>query len=95
MKELNDKLTRAKKVREEAKIDEKDKSVILTTTNARGFTQPVRGTSEMHEKKKRKTYDTHIAGERVRYFEDDDKYSLNEMVSFLVSISFQFLPSLY
>lgn len=35
--------------------------------------------AESHRKKK--TAETHVSGERIRYFADDDKYSLQEMVS--------------
>lgn len=61
--------------------------IVLTGTNARGYTQPVRGRTNPEVVKKRKTYETHADGKRVRYFEDDEKYSLTEMVCKTSSVS--------
>lgn len=48
-----------------------------------GIARPIqpRSQSKREDHKKKKTAETHIFGERVRHFVDDDKYSLQEMVS--------------
>ncbi|KAK0168559.1 hypothetical protein PV327_002345 [Microctonus hyperodae] len=62
---------------------ESEKNVILTTTNSRGLARPVQPRSRYEEpqggRRRNKKTDTHEAGERVRYFADDDKFSLQEM----------------
>lgn len=68
--------------------------VLLTATNSRGYSKPLQrhaatapadpwgGRSGGGGKKKQpKKVDTHTAGERVRYFADDDKYDIKQMVS--------------
>ncbi|XP_046751822.1 CWF19-like protein 2 [Diprion similis] len=66
-------------------VDREETTVILTKTDSRGMTRPVEPRSEYPESKdprgknKKKKVDTHEAGQRVRYFADDDKYSLKEM----------------
>lgn len=78
--ELKGKLEKARKARE----SNDDNVVLLTNVNARGFTQPVRNvpseSTSRGRDKRRKTYETHADGKRVRYFEDDEKYTLTEMV---------------
>lgn len=62
----------------------KDDNVMLTITDAKGQSHPLQkrnpydnGPSTSRDKKKK--VETHSKGERVRYFGDDDRYSLNEM----------------
>lgn len=62
--------------------------VMLTTTNRQGVTKPLaRQTKESDlwggraGRKKNKKVETHSGGERVRYFADDDKYDIKQMVS--------------
>lgn len=60
----------------------KDETVILTRTDVQGRSQPVRLQSEYGESsshKRKHKVDTHQDGQRVRYFADDDKYSLKQM----------------
>lgn len=60
--------------------DEKGrKVVVLTETDSKGFTRPVKNNSQDNYSRKKKT-ETHEGNKRVRYFADDDKYSLNDMV---------------
>lgn len=48
-----------------------------------GIARPIQPRNQTTEnrKKKKKIAETHVSGERMRHFADDDKYSLHEMVS--------------
>lgn len=47
-----------------------------------GIARPIQPRNQSkRENYREKKVETHISGERVRYFVDDDKYSLQEMVS--------------
>lgn len=62
--------------------------VLLTRTSSKGFSYPVQQVqSDKNDgrKKKREKILTHEDGKRVRYFDDDDKYSLKSMVSVMVT----------
>ncbi|XP_067013384.2 CWF19-like protein 2 [Anabrus simplex] len=61
---------------------QEEETVILTRTDSRGFVRPL----EQHAypepsggRRKKQKVETHADGKRVRYFADDDKYSLQEM----------------
>ena len=81
----------AKKEVEEAKargeIDSEEETIILTKTDAKGFSRPVgsevvsaESTANDRRRNKKKKVETHGKdGQRERYFPDDDKYSLKEM----------------
>jgi len=59
--------------------------VLLTRTSSKGYSYPVKQAQvdkNDGKKKKREKVLTHEDGKRVRYFDDDDKYSLKSMVSF-------------
>lgn len=61
-------------------------TVLLTTTNSKGASRPVHLNSEQWggrqgRKTKSKKAETHVDGDRVRYFADDDKYDIKQMVS--------------
>lgn len=57
------------------------KTIILTHTDSKGFTQPLSLSSEPDYGIRRKEkIRTHEKGQRIRYFADDDKYTLKEMV---------------
>lgn len=65
-----------------------EEHVMLTKTNSKGVSKPLsRQTNESDlwggraGRKKNKKVETHSAGERVRYFADDDKYDIKQMVS--------------
>ncbi|RVE64670.1 hypothetical protein OJAV_G00127990 [Oryzias javanicus] len=61
-----------------------DQEVLLYRTDHSGRAWPVKGPSgpvEPHGgRRKKKAIETHAGGERVRYFQDDDKVDLQEMV---------------
>lgn len=69
---------------------EKEEKVVLTTTNSKGQSRPIasfRDDSDLWggragRKAKKQKVETHLDGERVRYFADDDKYDIKRMVSF-------------
>jgi len=69
------------------KTKPKEEFVLLTRTSSKGFSYPVKQVqSDKNDsrKKKREKVLTHEDGKRVRYFDDDDKYSLKSMVSVLI-----------
>lgn len=51
-----------------------------------GVTKRLQSRNQESQRKK-KTVETHISGERVRYFTDDDRYSLQEMVCAITSVN--------
>ncbi|XP_071441217.1 CWF19-like protein 2 [Hetaerina americana] len=66
--------------------EEAEELVVLTRTTSQGFARPVTSVREASEpvwggkrRKKGAKVETHTDGKRVRYFADDDKYSLKEM----------------
>lgn len=68
--------------------EEIEQVVILTHTDSKGFTRPVSlsGTTEPTAgRRKAKKVETHAGGKRMRYFADDDKYSLQEMVTYYIN----------
>lgn len=56
--------------------------MLLTRTSSKGYSYPVKQaqSDKKESKKKREKVLTHEDGKRVRYFDDDDKYSLKSMV---------------
>lgn len=58
---------------------------MLTRTSSKGYSYPVNKQAQNDhindKKKKREKVLTHEDGKRVRYFDDDDKYSLKSMAS--------------
>jgi len=71
------------------KTKQKEEFVLLTRTSSKGYSYPVKqGQSDKNDgkKKKREKVLTHEDGKRVRYFDDDDKYSLKSMVSYFNKI---------
>ncbi|XP_066522777.1 CWF19-like protein 2 [Hoplias malabaricus] len=63
--------------------EEEEKELVLFRTDHSGRAWPVSGPSHLEPKggrRKRKAIETHVSGERVRYFEDDDGMDLREMV---------------
>lgn len=83
--ELKTKLENARKIRENKSPESRGKTeeVLLTRTDSKGFSKPVTAQSDYMEpsrsKKKKQKVETHKGGERIRYFADDDKYSLKQM----------------
>ncbi|KAG5882533.1 CWF19-like protein 2-like protein [Gonioctena quinquepunctata] len=77
--ELKEKLDKARCLLKEPSV-ESSEEVILTHTDSQGRTQPLRlQTPEKTVKKHKKRVETHEGRQRVRYFPDDDKYSLKQM----------------
>lgn len=67
------------------KTKQKEEFVLLTRTSSKGYSYPVKQAQvdkNDGKRKKREKVLTHEDGKRVRYFDDDDKYSLKSMVSF-------------
>lgn len=57
-------------------------TVILMKTDAKGFVRPLKCKDSLEPSgsgRKREKVETHSGGQRVRYFADDDKYSLQEL----------------
>lgn len=89
---LKDKLEKAKAFKSSGKAPpssaEKEK-VVLSITNAAGVSRPANqredSTRRPHDKKKKnKRVDTHEDGERTKYYPDDGKYDIKQMVSLLM-----------
>lgn len=76
--ELKEKLEAARKA---AKSSVKEDNVLLTHTDSKGYSRPVKQQRDFDEPthKRAKKVQTHQDGERMRYFADDDKYSLKQM----------------
>ncbi|XP_060532592.1 CWF19-like protein 2 homolog [Cylas formicarius] len=80
--ELTAKLDKARKAIELAKSEEKYEGVLLTKTDSQGRSQPLKFKSDLKNssvKHKKRKIETHKNNERVKYFADDDNYSLKEM----------------
>lgn len=82
---MKEKLERARQTKSSGArgVEGREEVVILTHTDAKGFTRPVSlGAPETsRDRRKAKKVETHSGGKRTRYFADDDKYNLQEMVS--------------
>lgn len=70
------------------KKQDNEESVVLSTTNSKGMTRPVTKFKDDSDlwggragrKAKKQKVETHAHGERVRYFADDDRYDIKQMV---------------
>ncbi|KAG7226012.1 hypothetical protein INR49_018622 [Caranx melampygus] len=79
-----------KKVQEAANSNQElgrstaDQELLLFRTDQSGRAWPVKAPSGPHEphggRRKKKPIETHVEGQRVRYFQDDDNVGLQEMV---------------
>ncbi|KAK5643715.1 hypothetical protein RI129_007560 [Pyrocoelia pectoralis] len=60
-----------------------NEAILLTETDSKGYSRPIKKFHEHGEysggKRKKQKVETHSDNERVRYFPDDDKYSLKQM----------------
>ena len=60
-----------------------EKEIILTRTDSRGMTRPVEANVDRDKgggkRKKKGKVETHVKGERQRYFADDDRFDLKQM----------------
>ncbi|XP_023015868.2 CWF19-like protein 2 homolog [Leptinotarsa decemlineata] len=81
--ELKEKLERARNEVKDRSTNSREEHVILTHTDSQGRSQPLTLQAEYEElsskKGKKKRVETHEGGQRVRYFSNDDKYSLKQM----------------
>ncbi|XP_064214866.1 CWF19-like protein 2 homolog [Tribolium castaneum] len=79
VKELKAKLEAARQRKDSSKPTEE---VLLTQTDSQGHTRPVRQQADYEpsgSRKRKRKVETHQDGQRVRYFADDDKHSLQQM----------------
>jgi hypothetical protein len=92
-KELKKKLDAARAARamrgttkEDTPAAEEEETVILTRTDSRGFVHPLQQFGQHAEpvggRRKKQKIETHAGGKRMRYYADDDKYSLRDLVCF-------------
>lgn len=84
MAELKEKLEKAREMRNNAPSSTaQDDEVVLTRTDSKGYSRPLKTQSEYGEgsrnSRKKQKVETHAHGERIRYFPDDDKYTLKQM----------------
>lgn len=100
---LKGKLDRAKAFKSSGKAPpaskEKEK-VVLSITNAAGTSRPVTQREEskkrpQDKKKKNKRVETHEDGERTKYYPDDGKYDIKQMVRFEINLFFTFFKYLF
>lgn len=84
--------------KQEGLAGNKEHVAVLTRTDARGgqhpLPVPLYGESSLQGSKgkgKKLKAETHQSGERVRYFADDDKYSLSQMVK----LNYAFIKTLF
>lgn len=84
---LKDKLERAKAFKGSGKappVSSDREQVVLSITNAAGVSRPANKGESSHrpqDKKKNKRVETHQDGERTKYYPDDGKYDIKQMVS--------------
>lgn len=86
--ELKVKLEAAREYRKQnpdAGKEDEDDGVMLMSTNSMGNSRPLAKGSSGDPKSKggKRKAETHASGERTKYFGNDDKYNLSQMVSFL------------
>lgn len=89
-------LIKSRAVDSQARKAVQKEEVLLTATNSQGFSRPLQKTATASSStaasdpwggrgkrgnKKAKKVETHAGGERIRYFADDDKYDIKQMVS--------------
>lgn len=87
---LKDKLERAKAFKSSGRLppqSQQQEDVVLTITNAAGTTRPAKQREEptkrpQDKRKKNKRVETHdMDGERTKYYPDDGKYDIKQMVN--------------
>lgn len=95
---LKGKLDRAKAFKGSGKAPPKrqeKEEVVLSITNAAGTTRPATQREDTsrrpQDRKKNKRVDTHEGGERTKYYPDDGKYDIKQMVSLLEIFSSSWL----
>lgn len=86
--ELKAKLEEAREYRKQnpnTGKEEEDDGIMLMSTNALGNSRPLSKTAQGDARSKggKRKAETHSGGERQKYFGNDDKYNLAQMVSYL------------
>lgn len=85
---LKDKIERAKEAKKQTKERPKvqrEETAILTLTGPSGLSRPITEKEEpdrrrgSDKKNKKRRVETHVDGERTRYYPDDDKYDIKTM----------------
>jgi hypothetical protein len=90
-KELKRKLDAARAMKGTKKKDtpaaKEEETVILTRTDSRGFVRPLQKFGQHAEpvggRRRKQKIETHAEGKRMRYYADDDRHSLQDLVCFL------------
>uniref|UniRef100_UPI00358E5BB6 CWF19-like protein 2 n=1 Tax=Myxine glutinosa TaxID=7769 RepID=UPI00358E5BB6 len=87
---LKQQLDAARKIRQQAppprvmktSSEGQDQEILLVRTDRAGHVWPIEGHSADAEQRgsRKAKVKTHVDGERIRYFDDDDKYSLQDLV---------------
>ncbi|EFN77364.1 CWF19-like protein 2 [Harpegnathos saltator] len=81
--QFKEQLEQARKLAATNKAIVQKETVILTRIDAKGIERPIQPRSQYKQSteghRRKKITETHVSGERMRYFADDDKYSLQEM----------------
>lgn len=95
--ELKSKLEAAREYRKQnpdAGKEDEDDRVMLISTSASGNSRPLAASSEkgdLRSKSGKRKAETHVSGERTKYFGDDDKYNLEQMVCLFLDLDIQYL----
>lgn len=83
VKELKEKLERARELKQivPTNVSNNEESVLLFTTDSKGFSRPLNAPQSSDDKytKKKRKMETHNDGKRLKYYPDDDKYDLKRM----------------
>lgn len=82
VRELKEKLEKARELRNNPNATvtkNQDEEVLLTRTDAKGFSKPLDEKPAEYSGNKRKKVNTHDLGKRQKYYPDDGKYSLTNM----------------
>ena len=90
---LKARLQHAREVRQKPGVQNDDQmdsteTIILTRTDSKGFVRPLKFNDSIESagsSKRKQKVETHSGGQRVRYFPDDDKYSLQQLVSIVIT----------
>lgn len=87
--ELKEKLEAARQFRNQNPdilTEDDDQSVMLISGNNLGNIRPLIKNNQVCSSSIKRKADTHNSGERIKYFGDDDKYNLAQMVRYLLVI---------
>ena len=76
-----EKARQAQELKNAGQLEEQttEETVVLTRTDAKGFSRPIQADVVNEGKRRKGKVQTHADGERVRYFADDDRYDLKQM----------------